>query len=256
MRKKNQKRRRKGIRTLAIDIGGSGIKMMVLDDKGTALTDRTRIATPRPATPKAVLKVIAGLIDSQGRFDRISVGFPGVVRKGVTETAPNLHKDWRGFNLGASLAKNLARPARIVNDADMQGFAAITGSGVELVVTLGTGFGSALFMDGRLVPNLEVAHHRFYRGKTYEELLGNAARKKAGKKRWNKHLAKAIVGLNDLFHYDHLYIGGGNTKHIDIDLPSNVGIVPNVAGLIGGIALWQNGRHQKGARHSARQGID
>lgn len=253
MPKRDKKQRHKGTRTLAIDIGGSGVKTMVLDDQGVPLTERARAPTPRPATPTAVLKVIATLIDSQGRFDRVSVGFPGVVRNGVIETAPNLHKAWRGFDLGASLAKTLARPARIVNDADMQGFGAITGSGVELVVTLGTGFGSALFVDGRLVPNLEVAHHRFYRGKTYEELLGNAARKKAGKKRWNKSLAKAIADLNDLFHYDRLYIGGGNTKHIDIDLPSNVTIVSNVAGLIGGIALWQNGRlAQRVARRTTR----
>lgn len=253
MPKKTLKQRRQGTRTLAIDIGGSGIKTMVLDSQGTPLTDRARVATPRPATPKAVLKAITKLIGSQTQFERVSVGFPGVVRNGVIETAPNLHKAWCGFHLAASLANALKRPVRIANDADVQGFGAIAGSGVELVLTVGTGFGSALFVGGRLVPNLEVAHHRFYRGKTYEELLGNKARKKAGKKQWNKRLAKAIASLSDLFHYDHLYIGGGNTKYIDFDLPTNVVIVRNVAGLIGGITLWQNGLFDRRfARHSAQ----
>jgi polyphosphate glucokinase len=227
------------VHTLAIDIGGSGIKAIVLDPSGKPATIRSRVETPHPATPDAVLDVIVALAKEQRDYDRISVGFPGVVRNGVTETAPNLDPKWHGYRLADALTKTLGRPARVVNDADMQGFGAIAGRGVELVITLGTGFGSALFVDGRLVPNLELGHHPFRKGKTYEDLLGNAALKKAGKKQWNKRLGRAVQTLELLFSYDRLYIGGGNTKHITRQLPDNVTLVPNLAGLLGGIALWR-----------------
>jgi polyphosphate glucokinase len=228
------------VRTLAVDIGGTGIKALVLSTTGKPLTERSRIKTPRPATPGAVINAIVGLAKDQGKFDRVSVGFPGVVRRGVTITAPNLDGSWRNFKLAEALSKKLGTPVRVANDADVQGFGAITGHGVELVVTLGTGFGSALFVDGRLVPNLELAHHEFRRKRTYEENLGIAALKKAGKKKWNQRLAAAIKSLDHLFNYDHLYIGGGNAKKITLKLPPNAKIVENVAGLLGGIALWRD----------------
>lgn len=228
------------VRTLAVDIGGTGIKALVLSATGKPLTERARVKTPRPATPGAVLATIVGMAKDQGVFDRVSVGFPGVVRRGVTVTAPNLDGAWRGFKLAEALAKKLGKPARAANDADVQGFGAIKGHGVELVITLGTGFGSALFLDGRLVPNLEIAHHPFDKGQTYEEKLGDAARKRIGKKKWNKRLLRAIRTLEHAFNYDHLYVGGGNAKKIIVKLPSNTRIVENVAGLLGGIALWRD----------------
>ncbi len=227
------------VTTLAVDIGGSGIKALLLDEAGQPLSTRGRVETPKPATPKAMIAVIADLAKAKGPFDRVSVGFPGVVRNGVTVTAPNLDQAWQGYKLAASLKRILGKPVRVANDADVQGFGAIAGRGVEVVMTLGTGMGSALFVDGRLVPNLELAHHPFRKGMTYEEQLGNMALKKAGKEKWNSRLDKAIHALDALFNYDVLYIGGGNTKHIAIPLPSNVKIVPNVAGLLGGIALWK-----------------
>ncbi|MEE9232826.1 MAG: hypothetical protein V3U07_05180, partial [Nitrospirales bacterium] len=117
-------------------------------------------------------------------------------------------------------------------------YGAIKGKGVELVITLGTGFGTALFVNGHLVPNLEIAHHPFRRGRTYEEELGVIALKRIGKKKWNQTLIKAIETLDRVINYDHLYLGGGNGKKVTIDLPPNVTIIPNVAGLLGGIALW------------------
>jgi len=232
--------RSRPVRTLAIDIGGTGIKAMVVSPNGKPLTKRARVKTPRPATPAAVLKTIAEMANRQGQFDRVSVGFPGVVRRGVTATAPNLDGNWRGFKLTEMLARRLGRPVRVANDADVQGFGAIEGRGVELVLTLGTGMGSALFVDGRLVPNLEMAHHPFQRGRTYEELLGDRARKKVGGKKWNRRLLRAIRTLDHLFNYDHLYLGGGNAQKIGVKLPSNATIVENVAGLLGGVALWRD----------------
>jgi polyphosphate glucokinase len=230
--------RKTPLRTLAIDIGGTGVKTMVLDDQGKPVSMRRRVRTPRPPIPQAVLKVIKEMAKKQGAFDRVSAGFPGVVRDGVTETAFNLHPKWVGFPLAKELSKMLGKPARVANDADVQGFGCIAGKGVELVITLGTGLGSALFVDGKLVPNLELAHHPFGKGKTYEEVLGKAAFHKAGKKKWNKRLDKAMRRLRALFNFDRLYLGGGNAKKVELKLPPWAKIVPNVAGLWGGIALW------------------
>lgn len=237
-----------GLLTLAVDIGGSAVKAMLLDQKGHALTERHRIETPRPATPKALLRVIERLATNLAPFDRVSVGFPGVVRQGVTETAPNLDGGWKNFPLAATLARSLERPVRVANDADVQGLGAIEGRGVELVLTLGTGMGSSLFVDGRLVPNLEMPHHVFRRGQTYEAQLGNAALKKVGKKHWNRRLRKALQALEHLFNYDAVHLGGGNAKKLSGKLPQNANIVSNLAGLYGGIALWE----ENGAPTSGR----
>lgn len=228
------------LKTLAVDIGGSGTKVIVLDEAGEALTERARVETPKPATPEAVMEAIAQLTTSQGEFDRVSVGFPGVVRNGVIGSAVNLDKSWVDFDLAGGLSKTLQKPVLVANDADVQGLGAIKGQGVELVITLGTGFGSALFVNGKLVPNLEMGHHRFRKGDTYEEQLGRAALEDVGKKQWNNRLEKAIASLRHLFNFDHLYIGGGETKKINFDLPDDVSIVPNIMGLLGGIKLWDN----------------
>ena len=225
-------------RTLSVDIGGSGVKVMILDVNGNPITERARLDTPQPATPEPILNALAQLASSSGEFDRVSVGFPGVVRGGVTETAANLHPDWLGFDLANQLSQLLQRPVRVINDADMQGLGTVVGKGVELVITLGTGFGSALFVDGKLVPNLEMGHHRFRKGESYEEQLGRAALEKIGALKWNSRLEKAIASLQHLFNYDFLYIGGGEAKFVKLNLPPNIKIISNLNGLLGGIALW------------------
>ncbi|MBI4166488.1 MAG: ROK family protein [Acidobacteria bacterium] len=230
----------RSLRTLSVDIGGSGIKVLVLDDAGKPLTKRPRVKTPEPSTPAAVIETIAALAAAQGDFDRVSIGLPGLVRDGVTETADNLDSEWVGFRLSKAVSERLGKPVRAANDADVQGLGAISGRGVELVLTLGTGMGSALFVEGVLVPNLELVHHPFRKGKTYEEHLGRAGLKKQGKKKWNRLLAKAIKELDRLFNFDRLYLGGGNAKKITPKRPPTATIVPNVAGLLGGISLWQD----------------
>jgi len=231
------------VKTLAVDIGGSGVKALLLNTEGQAIGERDRIKTPKPATPDAVMAVILQLVNNQrangSDFERVSVGFPGVVRRGVVYTAVNLHPDWQGYDLASQLSTKVGTPVRVANDADLQGMGAISGEGVELVVTLGTGFGTALFTDGHLVPNTEIAHHRFRKGQTYEEQLGRAALKKAGAKSWNSRLGKAIDSLSVAFNFDRLYIGGGEVKHIDIALPENVIVISNLYGLLGGIKLWE-----------------
>ena len=228
----------KSLKTLAIDIGGSGIKVMVLDNEGNPLSDRERLKTPHPAKPEEVIETILTLAKAK-EFDRASAGFPGVVLNGLIKTAVNLDEDWLNYDLATSLTQLLSKPVKVANDADIQGFGAIKGKGVELVITLGTGFGSALFVDGKLVPNVEMGHHPFRKGETYEEQLGRAAMDKEGKKKWNVRLEKAIAHLDHLFNYDTLYIGGGEAKHIRFDLPDNAQVIPNVSGLLGGIKLWE-----------------
>jgi polyphosphate glucokinase len=233
------------IRTLAIDIGGTGLKALVLDADGTALTERARVETPRPATPKAVLTALWLLIEPLGAFDRISCGFPGVVVDGVTKSAPNLHKQWTGFDLAGALSTKLKKPVRVLNDAGVQGFGVIEGHGVEMLLSLGTGLGCALYLDGDYVPNLELAHHPFGNGKTYEEYVGAAALEACGKKKWNKRVKNVIDQVLPIWNPRRLYIGGGNAKHLKIELPPDVTITPNIAGLLGGIALWHDAKPKR-----------
>ena len=192
---------------------------------------RLRVDTPKKVTPRQLVGLIAGLIPTLPRFDRVSVGFPGVVRNGVVLTAPNLGTDrFHGFNLARALERRLGKPVRVENDADVQGLAVVKGKGVEMVITLGTGFGSSIFIDGRLGPHLELAHHVFRKDKTYEDELGEAARERDGDQTWQRHVREAIESLRNLTNFDHLYVGGA--------LPRDVSVVSNTAGILGGVRLW------------------
>lgn len=228
------------VNTLAIDIGGSGLKATVLDAQGAPLCERARVDTPVGAPPADVVAALVALVRDLPAYDRVAVGFPGMVRDGVVRTAPNLgHDGWAGFDLAAALATALGKPARVGNDADVQGLAAIRGVGIEMVITLGTGFGTALYENGRLCPHLEISQQPFRKGETYDEQLGNAARKAVGNAKWNKRVRKAIANLRTLTHFDHLYVGGGNARKLDGELPVDVSVIDNAAGLAGGAHLWQ-----------------
>ncbi len=224
--------------TLAVDIGGSGLKAMLLDPAGKPISERQRVETPAVPTPFMVLRGLDKLHAQLPGCNRVSVGFPGVIKHGTTYTAANLHPKWVGFGLQRELEKHWKKPVRVANDAAVQGYGAIKGDGVELALTLGTGLGSSLFTGGRLCPGLELGHHPWHK-MTYEDYLGRRGLDQFGKKRWNKLLAEAIDQTARLFNWDHLYIGGGNTKKIEFDLPENLHIVSNEAGLLGGVALWR-----------------
>ncbi len=228
----------KGPITLAIDIGGSGLKAMLLDVNGRPVSERERVPTPAVPTPLAVLKGLDKLRALLPGFDRVSAGFPGVIKRGITYTAVNLHPKWMNFPLQKELEKRWKKPVRVANDAAIQGYGAVSGKGVELTLTLGTGMGSALFTDGRLCPGLELGHHP-WKTKTYEDYLGRRGLDKFGKKPWNKFLRQAIAQTSSTFNWDHLYIGGGNTKKITFDPGPNVSIVSNESGITGGVALWR-----------------
>jgi polyphosphate glucokinase len=228
-------------RILAIDIGGSGLKASIINTDGEMVTDRVRVKTPRLRKPETLVDEIVKLVETFSDYAVVSVGFPGVVRNGKVLTAPNLGtKTLRGFDLAGALESRLAKHVRVLNDADMQGFGAIRGEGVEMVITLGTGFGSALFVDGQLAPHLEISHIQFRKGETYDEQLGNVAYKKIGKKKWNSRVRKAIGSMRTLTNFDRLYIGGGNADKINFELDEDVQVIPNEYGLRGGAWLWQN----------------
>jgi polyphosphate glucokinase len=225
--------------TLAIDVGGSHLKAGVLMVSGEISAGPVRVETPKPAKPDAVVAALIGLSQQLGQFDRVSIGFPGVVRVDVVLTAPNLGtKGWHGFKLGAVLAEALGKPVRMLNDASIQGLGVITGRGLECVLTMGTGMGFALFQDGQLAPHLELSQHPIRKRKTYDEYVGEAALETIGRRRWNKRVRKIIGILETVITYDTLYIGGGNAELIERPLPANAKIVSNTAGITGGVRLW------------------
>src|SRR5579862_4681704 len=232
----------KRMRILAIDIGGSHLKAALIDARGRMLTDRLSVKTPARCTPHTMISTLVKLVAGLPEHDLLAVGFPGVVQGDRVLTAPHWHsKKWVNFALARNLSRRLSgAPARLINDAEMQGLAVISGKGLELALTLGTGAGTGLFRDGRVMPHLELAHHPVHKTKTYNDYIGDAALRKAGKKQWNKRVARVLNILYSLLHYDRIFIGGGNAAHIAFQLPDNATVVSNDAGLSGGAMLWSD----------------
>jgi polyphosphate glucokinase len=229
---------------LSIDIGGSRIKGMLLDGAGNMLMDYQRISTPKFAGPENVMQGIVELSKNFSAFTKVAIGFPGYVRSGIIYTAPNLGTNkWRKVPLGDQLSALLGKPVRIVNDADLQGLGVASGEDLEMVITLGTGFGSALLMNGTLLPHLEIGQHPFTRRKTYDQYVGNSALEDIGPEKWNKRLEKVLSVLKTVFNYDHLFISGGNAKRITFHLDKNITLVTNIDGIKGGAKLWQKDSH-------------
>jgi polyphosphate glucokinase len=246
--------------TLAIDVGGTGLKASVLSEEGAMVADRVKVETKYPLPPDGdagLVSALTELVKPLPPADRVSCGFPGMVRNGVVLSAPHfvttkgpgtpvdpaLVKAWTKFDLAAALQTALGKPTKVANDADIQGAAVVDGHGLEVVITLGTGFGSAVFMDGQLMPHIELAHQPFRKGETYNDQLGELARKNKGDESWNHRLREAIENLDALFFFDRLYIGGGNGRRVDRDdlgeLLERITIVDNTAGILGGIKLWE-----------------
>lgn len=225
---------------LCIDIGGSHIKATVIDHQGNFLQKYQREDTPKPPSPEKVVKLILELFQRFPQYNKVAAGFPGYVKNGVVKTAPKLNSQtWENFDLQKEIQSKLDKPVLVINDADFQGLSLAEGKGVEMLITLGTGFGSALLQDGMLMPHLEMSQHPITKDKNYNDYLGNDALKKIGKKRWNKRLKKVIGILKTVFNYDHLYISGGNAKIIDFTLDDNISIGDNRKGIKGGMVLWK-----------------
>ena len=248
-----ERERLTGPTTLAIDIGGTGLKASVLDAQGRKIVDRVRTKTPYPCPPRVLIRALDRLTYELPRWDRVSVGFPGFVRAGRVLTAPNLAtkrgpgtalsrklvEAWAGFPLGTELESRLGKPTRLFNDADMHGLAVISGEGLELVLTLGTGLGTAVFLDGSPTPHLELALMPFQGRGTFQDELGNSTRRRIGNRRWSKRVLEAVEMFDALLHIDRLYVGGGNARKLTVDLGHRVELIDNAAGILGGIKLWE-----------------
>jgi polyphosphate glucokinase len=240
--------------TLAIDVGGSGLKASVLSLDGEMLSERVRRETPYPCPPPTLLSELGELAAALPDHDRVSVGFPGTIRRGRvrevpafsrrapgTPADPGLVAQWTGFELEEALADLFGKPVRVANDADVQGCAVVTGRGMEMVITLGTGVGTAIFFDGALLPHMELSHGRFGHGLSIEVACGDNRRQEIGNKRWRAEVMDALEAFEAMVLPDHLFIGGGNAKRLDADtLGPNRTIVPNISGLLGGIRLWEH----------------
>jgi polyphosphate glucokinase len=234
------------LRILSIDIGGSHVKATILNSKGELQMDYKKADTPSPATPDNIITAIQTLVKGFTEYDHISVGFPGYVKNGVVKTAPNLTtKYWANFDLSKKLSEVLGKPTKVVNDADMQGLGVVSGNGLEMVLTLGTGFGSALLLDGNLLPHLEMAHHPLTKSATYDQYIGDKALDKLGDKKWNKRVQHIIKVLKTVFNYDTLYIGGGNSRKINFKLDKNIKVITNQDGIKGGARLWVTDKEQQ-----------
>lgn len=238
--------------TLAIDIGGSGVKASIVNAQAVMVSDRVRVDTPYPCPPELLVSTVVDLVRPLLDVNRVSVGFPGLVRDGHVievpslsraeyggERDPALAQAWHGFDLAHALAQEFKLPIKVVNDADMQGCAVAQGTGMEFVMTLGTGVGTALFSNGVLLPHLELSHGPFKGGLTFDIALGNAQRKEIGNERWAKRVRKAIAAFDDMLFFDRLYVGGGNAKHLSpADLGPKGEVVPNTSGILGGVRVW------------------
>jgi polyphosphate glucokinase len=228
-------------RILCIDVGGSGLKAAVISPRGVYLAKRVRIKTPKRRKPRDIVQALTELVAPLGSFDHVTIGFPGMVKNGKVVSAPHFGtKDWKGFDLAAAMRKAWKKPVKLLNDADVQGLAVIKGKGLELVCTLGTGFGTAWFRDGLLLPHMDLAHLTVQKQYDLDVYVGDQTRRAIGNGRWNRRVKKLIGVLETVFNYDHLYLGGGNSKWVKFKLPRNVRIVSNDAGMEGGAFAWRH----------------
>ena len=247
--------------TLVIDIGGTGLKATVLDPEGQPEHERVRVETTYPCPPDKLVADLVALVKALPRYQRVSAGFPGVVRGGYVMTAPKfvtehgpgsrvdpgLAQKWAEFDLAGALGTALGAPVRVANDAVVQGAGVVSGKGLELVLTFGTGMGSAVFRDGRLALHLELGQHPGVTGDRYDDYIGDRARKKLGARHWNRRVRRALLALDGLICPDAILIGGGNAAKVDTDrlrralpgLAAKLRLVGNEGGLLGGIRLWQ-----------------
>ncbi len=242
--------------TLAIDCGGGGIKGTVLDEAGTMRAHPIRVPTPYPLPTSLFVKTLVDLAGQLPKADRATIGLPGMIRHGVVVTTPHyvtrsgprtrvlpeLVEQWEGFDVQTAMAEALGMPTRVLNDAEVHGAGVIAGAGLELVMTLGTGLGFALFDGSRLAPHMEMSQAPVRWGLSYDTYIGEHERRRLGDALWSRRVGRMVEGLRPVFMWDRLYIGGGNSRHITPTVLAKMGddvvIVPNSAAMIGGARVW------------------
>ncbi|MDO4665293.1 MAG: ROK family protein [Actinomycetaceae bacterium] len=243
--------------TLTIDCGGGGIKSNVLDRRGTALGTSHRTPTPYPLPPTLLVDIVKDLASKHPSADRITLGMPGMIRHGIvietphyvcrsgprTRLAPGLVEQWANFPMARVLSEELELPALVLNDAEVAGYGAITGTGTEMIITLGTGLGNAIFDGGRLAPHLELSRLPVKWGLSFDDYLGEHERLRLGESHWSRRVRRIVESLKLVVQWDRLFIGGGNSSHITAraraGLGSEIVIVPNDAGVLGGVRAWE-----------------
>jgi len=234
---------------LGIDIGGSGIKGAIVDtETGNLITERHRILTPKPATPEKVANAIQKIIRHFNWTGDVGCGFPTPLQHGKCLTGGNLHETWKGVQVDALFAEKTGNEYSIVNDADAAGLSEISfgagkgKKGTVIMITLGTGIGSGVFLDGKLLPNTELGHVLYKNGEIFEKYAADSVRKKENltRKEWGKRLHKYFKHINLLLSPDLFIVGGGASKklgkfvnHIRIDTPIVAAEAENEAGIIG-----------------------
>lgn len=242
--------------TLAIDCGGTGLKGLVLNEHGEPVTGQVYVPTPYPCPPQRMIDTLVDIAERTGHaFDRVTVGFPGLIRHGVvyatphyvtlagpfTPADPDLVRQWSRFDVAAALGAALQRPTRVANDAEIAGLAVIQGRGFEVVLTFGTGMGFAYFDNGRLLPKIEMSQGLYRDGQTYDQYLGITTFQRIGAPAWVERIEQAVADLRPVWWWDRLYIGGGGSRHLHRSrLGHDVTVVPNIAGMLGGIKLWDS----------------
>jgi polyphosphate glucokinase len=242
--------------TLAVDCGGGGIKASVLDAAGTMHAQPVRAATPYPLPPERLLSLIADLAGRLPPAGRVTVGMPGMIRHGVvvhtphyvtkagprTRVLPELVTAWSGFDMRAAISGELDLPALVLNDAEVHGAGVIAGAGLELMLTFGTGLGNAVFDGGMLAPHQELSQGPVRWGLTYDEYVGEHERLRLGDAQWSRRIRRVVDALRPVYLWDRLYIGGGNSRRLTPTVLEKLGddvvIVPNSAGIIGGVRAW------------------
>lgn len=245
--------------TLAIDCGGGGIKASVLDAAATMLAQPVRVPTPYPMSPDRFVETLLGLAANFPDPHRVTVGVPGMIRHGVvvstphyvTRSGPRSRVDpdlvgaWAGFDARRALTEAFGVPTLVLNDAEVHAAGVVAGTGLELVLTFGTGLGCALFDGGRLAPHLELSRAPVRWGLSYDTYIGEPERRRLGDAFWSRRVRTMVDALRPVFVWDRLYLGGGNSGHIRAGQLTRMGgdvvVVANTAGIVGGVRAWTLG---------------
>lgn len=244
-------------RTLAVDCGGGGIKASVLDGQGTMVAPPTRTPTPYPLPPDLLVDIVEDLGRQLPRYDRVTVGMPGMLRHGIviqtphyvcksgprTKVLPDVAQQWRHCDIRRLLSERLEVPALVLNDAEVAGAGVITGTGLEVMITLGTGLGNSIWDGRRLAPHMEISRMPVRWGLIYDDYIGEHERIRLGDAHWSRRVRRVVEALRPALLWDRLYIGGGNgvriTSYQRNLLGDEVVIVPNDAGIRGGARCWK-----------------
>jgi polyphosphate glucokinase len=211
------------VKILGIDVGGTGIKAAIVEtESGALLSERTRIATPQPATPEAIGKALKDVVAQHQWSGPIGIGFPAAIQHGIARTAANVDKSFIGFPVSEYFAEQTGCPVFMANDADVAGVAEMRfgagkdNPGVVLIITIGTGLGTALFSDGHLLPNTELGHVFLSNGVEAERYASEAVRvtKNLKWKEWGERFSLYLSTMESLLWPDLIVLGGGVSEKL------------------------------------------